>query len=293
MILLRPWWLAALPLLMIAGLMLWRRGADAGGWQAVMPPQMLGAMVALGWMDGGGRAGRMVPLGAALALVLGLAGPALPRADAPVFAQGDAVLLAVDMSPSITGGVQAQALADAQAGAAQVIAGLAGRPVGLILYAGEAYLAAAPTTDPQVLDSLIAVLDPQTMPDRGSNPAAAMALAGQMLAGTPRADLVLIGDGGGTDSPAAQAEATRLSDAGIGLWALRVTGDPPPASERLTALATSGIAPATAPGPVIAGLTRAGLGGDPAMRVLRYRDLGPWLAALAMLALLTQFRRRA
>jgi len=293
MILLRPWWLLALPVIAALALWLWRRGPDAGGWQTVLPAPMLGGLAALGWLDRHGGRAHLAPLAGAAALALGLAGPALPRADMPVFAQSDAVLLALDMSPSVTGGANASGLADAQAAAAQVIAGLAGRPVGLILFAREAYAASAPTTDPQVLDSLIAVLDPQTLPDRGSNPAAALALAGQMLAGTSRADLVLISDGGGADHPAALAEAERLRQKDIGLWSLSVEGTRGTDTAALTGLAPQGSADATSPATVIAGLTRSGLTKDTQLTMLRYRDLGPWIAALALIPLLMQFRRQA
>ncbi|MDN3712673.1 hypothetical protein QWZ10_14650 [Paracoccus cavernae] len=77
---------------------------------------------------------------------MGLAGPAVPRADAPVFAQSDAVVIAIDMSPSVAEG---PALEDAQAAAAGLLGALAGRPVGLILYAGEAYSVAAPPPIPR------------------------------------------------------------------------------------------------------------------------------------------------
>lgn len=293
MILLRPWWLIALPVLAILALWLWRRGADAGGWQAVLSLPMLEGLAALGWLDRRGRLARLLPLAGAAALALGLSGPALPRADRPVFAQSDAVLLALDMSASITGGVNPAGLADMQAASAQLIAGLAGRPVGLILYAGEAYAVAAPTTDPQVLESMIAVLDPQTMPDQGSAPAAAMAMAGQMLTGTGRADLVLISDGGGAGLPAARAEAERLRQNDIGLWVLSVTGTRGLDAPALAGLEPRGSAAATLPGPVISGLQRSGLVGNSELTMLHYRDLGPWIAALALLPLLARFRRQA
>ena len=39
--LLRPWWLAAVPLLAALALWTWRRGPDAGGWEQIMPAPML------------------------------------------------------------------------------------------------------------------------------------------------------------------------------------------------------------------------------------------------------------
>lgn len=103
---------------------------------------------------------------AAVALIgLGLTGPAVPRSDAPLLAQSNAILIALDLSPSVAEG---PALADAKAAAASVLASANGRPVGLVLYAGEAYEIAAPTADPAVLQSDIAVLGPDTMPGEGA-----------------------------------------------------------------------------------------------------------------------------
>lgn len=289
MILTRPLWLLALPVLLVLAAMIWRRGPDAGGWQAVLPPHMRAGLAALGQLGQGAGWMRFLPLIGGAALAVGLAGPSVPRADAPVFAQSDAVVIAMDMSPSIAEG---PALADAQAAAAGLLARLGGRPVGLILYAGEAYSIAAPTDDPATLETQIAVLDAETMPDQGSRPGAAMAVAGQMLAGVKRADLVLVTDGGGFDR-IAEAEAARLKSTGIRISALTVTGNPPSDSAVLSRIANGPVVPSSNPGAVEKALTSSGLDPDPAMQALQYRDLGPWFALLAMLTLLPQFRRQA
>ncbi|QRZ14274.1 VWA domain-containing protein (plasmid) [Paracoccus methylovorus] len=289
MILLRPLWLLALPALALLALAIWRRGPDAGGWQAVLPPHMRAGLAALGQLGVGAGWMRFLPLAGGAALAVGLAGPAIQRSDAPVFAQSDAVVIAIDMSPSVARG---PALQDAQAAAAGLLTQLAGRPVGLILYAGEAYAVAAPTDDSATLETQISVLGAETMPDEGSRPAAAMAMAGQLLQGLKRADLVLISDGGGVDQ-AAQAEAARLRDAEIRISALTVSGDPPSDPQALRTVAGGPIARFDDLDPVVRALSSTGLERDPAMRSLQYRDLGPWLALLALLSLLPQFRRQA
>lgn len=289
MILLRPFWLLALPVIVLLAVAIWRRGPDAGGWQDVLTPQMRAGLTALGQLDAGGWWLRYLPLLAAAVLSVALAGPAMRRADAPVFAQSDAVVIAIDMSPSIARG---PALQDAQAAAAGLLAELAGRPVGLILYAGEAYSVAAPTDDPATLETQISVLDHQTMPDEGSRPAAALAVAGAMLQGLKRADLVLISDGGGVDQAAA-AEAARLRSAGIRISALTVEGSPASDTAGLRDLVSGAIAGFDDPGPVVRALASSGLDRDPAMQALQYRDFGPWIAIAALLMLLPQFRRQA
>lgn len=296
LILLRPWWLAGLAglvLLVAAGL---RGRPEAGGWQRVMPAPMLEAMIALGAIAGqppGWHRG-LAPLAMA-ALLLGLAGPALPRADAPLMARTDAAVIALDLSPSVAAG---PGLGEAQMAAAALVQGLAGRPVGMILFAGEAFTVAAPTVDAAALESQIAVLAGDTMPGTGSRPAAALALASDLLAGLERADLVLISDGGGVDA-AARAEADRLAAQGARISALQLAGlaagAPTPPAAALDLLVRGGgmAMPADRAQALAARLDRVGgARRDPALVALQYRDLGPFLAALAALPLLVMLRRQ-
>lgn len=294
--LLRPLWLLAL--IPVAGLMVmaWRRTSDAGGWQRVMTPDMLAAMRALGALGGLQPLWqRLLPGIAMMVLILGLGGPALPRADAPVLAQTDAVVLALDMSPSVREG---PGLVQAKLAAAGMAQRLTGRPVGMILYAGEAFSVAAPTLDVNSLQTQIGVLDAKTMPGKGSRPAAALSLSGQMLEGLLRADVVLISDGGGVDR-LALAEADRLAQAGIRISALRLpmraAGATEPPADALSALLREGgtMMDADDMPRLATRLQRAGPAlRDPVLRSLQFRDFGPWLAALALFPLLIMLRRQ-
>ncbi|MCB4767914.1 VWA domain-containing protein [Ancylobacter sp. Lp-2] len=292
LVLLRPWWLAILPLLAAVALWQWWRGPAAGGWERVMPPAMLAAMRALGHLNGMARRPGLAALAAAGLIGLGLCGPAVPRADAPLLAGKGAILIAIDMSPSVA---ESPALADAQAAAAAILAAADGRPVGLLLYSGEAYDVAAPSADPATLESQIAVLRADTMPGAGSRPAAALALARQMLQGAEDADLVLISDGGGVDDTT-RAEAQRLDGDGIRLSILALTGTAggkPPEAVLDTLGAPS--APARSPDAVLRRLSRwsDAWQTDPALAALEFYDLGPLLVALAGIPVLGLFRRRA
>lgn len=291
LVLLRPWWLVAVPVLALIAFWLWRRGPNAGEWEQVMPPAMASAMRALGHLGGSSGHGGRAALMAAGLVSLGLCGPAVPRADAPLLAGSGAILIILDMSPSVA---RSPALADAQAAAAGVLGVAGGRPVGLILYAGEAYEVAAPTADPTTLESQIAVLGPDTMPGGGSRPAAALALARQMLPGGVGADVVLISDGGGVED-ATRAEAERLAGEGVRLSVLTLAGTAGGGSDigALDALGATA-APARTPDAVLYRLSRTGgLERDPALTALQFRDLGPLLAALGAVPLLSLFRRRA
>lgn len=291
LVILRPWWLATLPLLVLLGLWTWLRRPDAGGWQHVMPAPMLDAMRTLGHLQAGKRGPGLSCLLTAALLALGLAGPSVPRKDAPVLAGSGALLIAIDMSRSVA---QSPALADAQAAAAEILKAANGRAVGLILYNGEAYDIAAPTADPSTLETQIAVLGPDTMPGQGSRPAAALALARHMLSDIPDGDLVLITDGGGIDTAAA-AEADRLTNDGARLFLLTLANPAGPALPPAIFAELDGVsetAPAKAPGQVLRKIAHpAGWHGDQAIASLQVFDFGPFVAMLALIPLLGLLRR--
>ena len=80
LMLIRPMWLWAL--LPLAALALWSwRARGAGGWERVVDPALMPVLRRLGLIgEAGGRGIRLLPFAAAAFLVLGLAGPGLPRA---------------------------------------------------------------------------------------------------------------------------------------------------------------------------------------------------------------------
>ncbi|SEP14719.1 Ca-activated chloride channel family protein [Methylobacterium sp. ap11] len=300
--LLRPWWLLALPVL---GLLAWRaahRSAPLGDWVRAVEPHLMAALAARGAVRPGRRVGQVLLVSAGALLALGLAGPALERRDVAGFRNLDATILCLDLSRSVAEGgrlgemrVLAQALAEA--------AGT--RSVALVAYAGDAYLAATPTTDRESLGTILFALDGATVPDRGSHPARALALARRTLAegAVVTGDVVLVSDGGGLDE-AATREVAALAADGHRLHTVLVT-DPalPPEAPRpdgagMARLATLGGGSAgslDAPAPVLAAIseTVARHLAEGGYAVLAWRDLGRWLAGLALLPVLLLFRRSA
>ena len=194
-------------------------------------------------------------------------------------------------------------LDDAEAAAQLVLQRAGTRPVSLIVYAGEAYVATAFTTDPAALGSIVAVLDGETVPDPGSRSDRALALARRTLeeAQILRADVVLVTDGEGL-GPAAFDEVTALRADGAFVSAIHVApsqrpGDMPPPDpaglERLAAAGEGFFADATTPLAVADGIGRrrsdALAEGDYA--VLHYTDYGRYLLVLALFPALALFRR--
>ena len=298
--LLRPWWLAALPL--IAALHFWRRRrvAGLGGWRRAVDPALLAAMAATGRVAPG--AARALAPAAALAalLALALSGPARQTRDAQAWRNLDGMTLALDLSPSVAEGPGLRALLDA----AQVLLARAGsRGASAIVFAGDAYAVAPFTTDHATLGRTLAALDEGSVPDPGSDPARALRLAGARLAaaGIVAGDVALIGDGGGI-GPDALAAAAEIRRAGGRVHALLVAGSPdapadaPADADALRRLAAAG-GGRFADAAQAATLARA-LGApapqrlrDSGLGALMWRDGGFALLWLAAIPALMLFRR--
>ncbi|MDH2328903.1 VWA domain-containing protein [Cereibacter sp. SYSU M97828] len=296
MILLRPWWLAVLLPIVLLGWVALRR-VRAGGWDGIVAPAVMARMRALGMVSGGAaRWPTVLPFLSAAIAALALSGPARLTPAVALIRQ-DPLILLIDMSPSVAGGAR---LADAQAAAAQVLA-LAARPVGAALYAAQAYVASAPTSDAASLQGLIAVLGPDTMPLAGSRPDIAIGSLDELFGTLDGADILLISDGDGA-GPRAEEQAARLADAGARLWALSLDGPgpegapaaDPTALEAITRAGGGATLPAREAGAMMERIESARTArlatGDEARRI--FHDLGPFLIPFAMAALLPLFRRR-
>jgi Ca-activated chloride channel family protein len=299
--LLRPWWLLLLPLALVTARIAARRSAWPAGWTAAMDPALLQAMARLGRLLPGARAGGRLPAVILATLAVALAGPALRDPAAPTFRNLDGMVVVFDLSRSMTTG---GSLSAAQGAARLAVQAAAARPVGLVVYAGDAYLGSALTTDGGAVGPTIAALDGETIPDAGSCLACGLRLAGRLLAesGTLRSDVVVVSDGGGAAE--ALPEAKALAAAGARLSTVSVApaerpsdmpdGDP----AGLAALAAAGggvAATATEPQPLLAAI-RAGGGAEAvpaALRHLAWRDYGRLLVLLPLLLALGLFRRSA
>ncbi|MFC0278332.1 VWA domain-containing protein [Falsigemmobacter intermedius] len=306
LIFLRPWWLAALLPLAALAWRLWRQSPH-GGWARVISPQMLVLLQRDGWLRPG-EAGRLrlwLPLAGAL-LIVALSGPAVPRAGQAEYRRLDPLLLLLDLSPSVV--ASPVALAGLQTAAMRLLQSAEGRPVGVMGWAADAYLISSPTSDAESLEGTIAVLSQQTMPVAGSRPDIALSMARDLFAGPETgegpgiggADLVVITDGAGIGERASE-EARRLASDGARVWGLALPasaeGAPAPQPEALRSLARAGggemFPEAATPELVqaIASAARLRLARDP-QSAAALQDFGPWLLALAMIALLPLFRRR-
>ena len=289
--LVRPWWLLALPVLLLAGLVLWRNSRSLGDWSRAIDPALLAALRRRGDVREGRSLGVWWPVAAAMGVALALTGPAKLRGDGAAFRNLDGIVIAVDLSPEMVGsGDLPQALL-----AARLVAQTAGsRQTALIVYAGDAYLAMALTTDSRAFGDTLALVDDGTMNEEGARPDRALALAREVLreAEIRIGDVVLVTSGAGLDT-AAEEEARQIAAMGSHLSVLMPGVDA--GGARLATIGEGEFASFTAPeklidtlnGRVASRLAEAGYS------VILWRDYGRYLLLLAMFPALALFRRSA
>src|SRR5262245_38195742 len=145
---LRPLWLLALPLVLLIAVHVAFRARRANDWERAADRELLSAMARRGGVLAGATKHSLAAGLAAASIVIALAGPAWERADADSFRNLDATLIVADLSSAIAqeGWLEQERIA------ARLIADRVGtRQVGLIVYAGNAYVANTLTTDTDAL----------------------------------------------------------------------------------------------------------------------------------------------
>ncbi|MDY8110072.1 VWA domain-containing protein [Fulvimarina sp. 2208YS6-2-32] len=299
-VLMRPWWLLALAALLALTFLALRRARGLGAWENAIDPALLLAMERFGRVVPGKARRILPPVGVAAVLIVALSGPATRIANPETFRNLDGLVVAIDLSRSI---VEGGSLDDAQFAVQSVLENSVGRPVALIVYAGEAYVASAFTTDAAALSPMIAVLGDDIVPNPGSRTDRALALAARMFAEADilSGDVVVVTDGDQL-TPQAFNTARDLASAGIHVDAFFVepsaaNGDLPVPDEaelrRLTELGDGGFSPATAPASLAAsiGARAASTLAQGETAALFFRDYGRYLLVLALPFALLLFRR--
>jgi Ca-activated chloride channel family protein len=292
---LRPLWLLVLPALLALLRFTRRRETALGDWGRAVDAPLL-AFLLRGQAEARDTS-RDGPIYWAVVLIaLALSGPAVKSAGAGQFRNLDAMLLLLDVS-------KGDSLPQVTATAQLLLESGGARQKGLVLYAGDAYLASPLTDDGAALESLLFAVDDKTVPDGGTRPDRAIAFARRVLrdAGAFSGDVALVSDGAGVDA-ATRAEAAALAAEGHSLHTLLVA---PRGAGRSDASGRPAMTALAADGRGLAG--DAARAGDVAQaiasrrierveqgarRALEWQDCGRWLLAVAAAPLLLFFRRR-
>lgn len=289
--LVRPFWLLAVPLLLLAGALMWRNSRSLGDWSRAIDPALLRALQRMGNVREGRSFGVWWLVAGAVAIALAFTGPSKLRDDGAAFRNLDGIVIVFDLSREmVASGELPQAIL-----AARLVAQAAGsRQTALIVYANDAYLAMALTTDSRAFGDTLALLDEDTMDEDGSRPDRALALAREVLseADIQIGDVVLISSG---EELGAEAEREAALIAGMGSHLAIMTPTTVLAAARLAEIGNGTLASFDAPEPIIATLndrvanrlTEAGYA------VIVWRDYGRYLLFLALIPVLGLFRRAA
>ncbi|MDE3084007.1 MAG: VWA domain-containing protein, partial [Verrucomicrobiota bacterium] len=197
-------WLMFLP----AGLLAWdfarRRAAAANGHPKILRAEAGTHSLQLSTSQPSAhRARPRVWLCAGLALaVVALARPQWGRLEEPVFDQSREILLALDLSRSMRAqDVRPSRLARAKLLIQSLLDRLRGERVGLIVFSGTAFLQSPLSTDYEILREFLPSLDPDFLPEGGTNYRALLETALDAFNASGSADryLIILSDGEATD----------------------------------------------------------------------------------------------
>ena len=234
LVLVRPWWLAAIPPGLALVWWLRRRWNRSGSWESVVDAELLPHLLV-----GAGTPRREWPWVAMAAAVvvagLALAGPAFERLEQPVFRTLAARVIALDVSRSM----DARDLAPSRmVRARHKVSDLLRRSrdgrTGLVVFAGDAFVVAPLTRDAETLVHLLSVIDTGVIPVQGSRPDLGLAAAGELLekGGATVGEVILVTDG--PKGSRTRDTAETLAGAGIRVSVLAVgtrEGAPVPLAE--------------------------------------------------------------
>jgi Ca-activated chloride channel family protein len=193
---LRPVWLLALPLLVLAWWQLRRRSTRTTPADELIAPHLRDALT----MNRQEQL-RLRPIDsvgiAALALVLAAAGPSWSRQPSPWFAETAPLVVAIEVTDSMrSNDLLPSRLDRARFKVLDLVAARTGSRIAILAYAGTAHIVVPPSSDINVLRPLLESLDPAIMPAPGANAAAvlepALALLGDEAA---KGTLLFVNDG--------------------------------------------------------------------------------------------------
>ncbi|MEX2517669.1 MAG: VWA domain-containing protein [Gammaproteobacteria bacterium] len=225
----RPWWLLAL-LPWLAGLAVYylqqrRAGSRAkplgNPWARVCDPALLPYL-----LHGSVRSARWQLMWLALIgvlTILALAGPAWDKLPQPLYRQGSALVIVLDLSKSMrTADLAPHRLARARFKIADILNARTEGSTGLVVYAGGAYTVMPVSSDSATLQAQLRVLDTSLMPADGDRADRGLAKARELLeqAGFQQGNVLLVTDG--VDLAQAEPAARELVAAGQRLSVLGV-----------------------------------------------------------------------
>lgn len=193
---LRPSWLLALVPALVLLWCLARRKADSGQWANVIDPALREHML-IGEQRVRSRLWLWALGSAWLLAIVALAGPTWERVPTPVSKNQDALVILLDQSLSMAAADLSPSRAErSKQKITDILRARKDGQTALVVYAGGAHTVTPLTDDHDTITHLLPSLSPFIMPQLGSRPDKAIALAQQLVtdAGVRRARILLLTD---------------------------------------------------------------------------------------------------
>ncbi|GAA5138917.1 vWA domain-containing protein [Thalassotalea piscium] len=192
----RPWWLLAIIVLIIAIQLLKKYRLSQSGWQQLLPKHLASELIDNKQTNK--QLSLTLPFIIGILIITALAGPTWKKLPQPVYQVARGSVLVMDMSYSMYAtDIAPNRLTRARYKAIDLLERLNEGEIGLIAYAGDAFVISPLTEDINNINLLLPSLSPDLMPELGSNPYAALSLANEMLnnAGHLSGDIYWFTDG--------------------------------------------------------------------------------------------------
>lgn len=220
---LTPWWLLLFPCFLLLATVLYKRQLNRSHWGEVCDPELLPF---LEQKSNEQRRSIWLPIAlviAGLLLSIAAAQPVWKQLPQPVFKQGDAVVIALDLSASMNAtDVKPSRIQRAHFKIKDLLARLPDTQVALLVYAAGSFSVTPLTEDADTILAQLSAMTPEIMPLQGSRADRALVRADRLLtqAGITKGNILFVSD---EISPAQIAkDATRLRIAGRQLSILAI-----------------------------------------------------------------------
>ena len=178
---LRPEWFAAIIPLLLLVILIRKATAKQSGWQSVIPSHLYQYMV-IGKTEVGAKPPIKLLVIAWFVSVIALAGPTWERLPQPVYQLKMGHVIVIDMSLSMRAtDMTPDRLTRAKYKAIDLVNAIGEGEMGLVAYAGDAFVISPLTEDAANISTLIPSLSPEIMPVPGSDPLLGIESAAALL----------------------------------------------------------------------------------------------------------------
>ncbi|MDD1615167.1 MAG: uncharacterized protein CG439_245 [Methylococcaceae bacterium NSP1-2] len=192
----RPYWLLAILPAVIVVVLMMRNKLSRGNWSACCDAELLPFLLQEKVVN---QSRVWLSLGfiATLLVIVALAGPTWQRLPSPVFRNDAALVIALNLSPSMDAAdIKPSRLTIARYKIADILKQRKDGQTALLVYSGDAFTVTPLTDDTNTIDSQLAALTTDIMPSQGNNTAAVLEKAEALFkqSGLQNGQILLITD---------------------------------------------------------------------------------------------------